>query len=273
MMETPIILTHCKLYHSLEEIIKNLDEILNAHEKKPIHIYLASPISYLKELSSRYDPELITIGSEMMLDISEGAFTASIAGRLLKESGAHFVLIGSDAERKLKDFRPDMIASKIVEARKNHVLPIVCVSDTQHDYADGNSKEVIKQHLLEAVKPLSPEEQQDLHIIYDAKWINNTNWASNSPGLITAHNHFLDAVKETFDPKLLDKIHLILPIPGYSKDLLPFTESSSAWGYSLGLLNLSFVQATKTIPKETKTKIELEIEETAPTKKPKPSCY
>ena len=120
----------------------------------------------------------------------------------------------------------------------------ICVSETEIEYNDGKSKQVIAEQLNESTAGLSPEQQSNLHIYYDAAWMNKSPWSAASKVIQNACNTFYEAVSQAFDPAILPTLHLIAPVPAYSNDLPKIIADLQAtphpfFGFSLGCVDSS----------------------------------
>ena len=136
-----------KMYKTIAEAIAFVDGLLPkiASFKNPL--FLAVPYTALWPLHEKCADSRLQIGAQNMCDASEGAYTGEIAGRMLKEAGASFVLLGHSERRKIFGETDALIRKKLERALKDQLLPIVCVGETLQEKEADKSEEVLQSQL------------------------------------------------------------------------------------------------------------------------------
>lgn len=125
-------------------------------------IDVALPLHYLIQAKAENLAPL-HLGANAMVSISPSAFTETVAGLLLKDVGAQFVLIGTHIDRK--NLISDLIHAKIDEAHAAGIQPILCVGENWTEYEAGRSEEVLQEQLNII------SNQNNLKIVYEAPWL------------------------------------------------------------------------------------------------------
>jgi len=236
-VQTPLLLAHYKAYHPIEETTKAIQTLLDLQFTSNLTACFAVPFTHIKPLSEKFKDHNVWFGGELMLNVSNGSFPAAVADKILKNSGANFVLIGSADERKIYTPYGLDLQKKITKAFASGVMPIVCVGETEQEYQDGLSKSVLTEQLTEFLHAMETEETHDLHILYDAGWISRSSWLASSQDLQNAYKAFQEAVNEVFPENLISRIKLIYAVPAFSSDLAQIMQTLPNAGYSLGLLD------------------------------------
>lgn len=85
---------------SMDDDIQLLNEISENGSKAFRSLLVALPFERMKQLSKQFPDAGIVFGASTMNRADDGQFTASIAGKMIKNNGGSFVLIGSRSERK-----------------------------------------------------------------------------------------------------------------------------------------------------------------------------
>lgn len=124
-----------------------------------------------------------------MNDASEGAFTGEIAGDMLKDAGARFVLLGHSERRHLYGEDDAFINRKVKRAVETGLQPILCVGETKVEYEGGQTHEVIERQLMEGLKDLQPSQLENLVIAYEPVWAIG-NGHSATPEIAQEVQHF-----------------------------------------------------------------------------------
>jgi hypothetical protein len=85
---------------SIDDDVQLLNEISENGAKAFRSLFVALPFDRMKQLSSQFPDSGIVFGASSMNRADSGQFTESIAGKMIKNNGGTFTLIGSRNERK-----------------------------------------------------------------------------------------------------------------------------------------------------------------------------
>lgn len=240
----------CKAYHSYEETLKNCQSFVEKYGNDLNQIYLSVPFTFIKPLSEAFSNSKVQIGADSMLPVEQKDFTESVSTKMLIDAKASFVLVGTAKEREyLKNLNASLkknanasLKNKLKHAIDAKINPFLCINDTEIEFHDGKSKEILKNELCDFVNELSEEQLKGLHIMYDAAWISKSFWEASDDILFNAINNFSSAVNEVLAPEILSTIHLIAPIPEGSPEFAQIIEKLKNppykfHGFSLGTIH------------------------------------
>lgn len=166
-----VIIGNWKMHKTVEEartFVKGLLSSFQPDEEKVVG--LAVPYTVIYPLSQDIQGTALLIGSQNMNDASEGAFTGEIAGIMLKEAGATFVLLGHSERRHLYGEEDAFINRKLKRAIKVGLWPILCVGETKQEYEDQRTHAVIERQLTEGLKDVPSDQLQHLIVAYEPIW-------------------------------------------------------------------------------------------------------
>ena len=240
---SPILLAQCKATHTAEEVAKLCDAFLTRSSQHGTP-YITVPYTLIDSMARKLNPNGSHIGAESLLDANEGSFTVTVAGQMLKEIGAEFVLVGTQQERQFLKGNGQSLKNKIDLALKTGITPFLCIGETLHEHHDEASKTVLTDQLKIMIDGLSPKQLNGLTIVHDAAWIYQGLWEADSKELQMAYQTFKDVVSEQFDPEVLSTLRLIPSIPVYSPSLaeIIIALQSPPFGFanfSFGVLDVS----------------------------------
>lgn len=170
MQRLPVITGNWKMHKTLEEAKTFVEQLLPVIEHINSKIYLAVPFTLIQSLSEQAKGNSLVIGAQNMNDASEGAFTGEIAGRMLKDAGAQFVLLGHSERRTLYHEDNAFINRKIKRAIECGLQPILCVGENSEEYEAGRSHDVIRAQLSECLEGIQLQNENDLIIAYEPMW-------------------------------------------------------------------------------------------------------
>jgi len=95
----------------------------------------------------------ILIGAQNLSSETEGAFTGQISGKMLKNIGASYSIVGH-SESRLQGEDDETILNKVQTAFDCDLIPILCIGENQDEYSEGGTEKKIKHQLTENLFPL-----------------------------------------------------------------------------------------------------------------------
>ncbi len=170
MNRIPLIAGNWKMYKTTaeaEEFISNLAEATGSAQRR---IFLAVPFLAIEGAVKAADKTKITIGAQNMHDQQEGAFTGEVSGRMLKKSGAAFVILGHSERRQYFGESNAFIQRKLHRALVEGLMPILCVGELEKDRESGNYLNVLKAQLEECLQGLDAQQMTQITIAYEPIW-------------------------------------------------------------------------------------------------------
>jgi triosephosphate isomerase len=185
-----VIIGNWKMHKTIEEariFVKNL--LASSHLSETEIVGLAVPYTVIYPLSQEAKQTVLLIGAQNMSDASEGAFTGEIAGTMLKDAGAQFVLLGHSERRHLYGESDTFINRKVKRAVEVGIQPILCIGETKTEYENGQTHAVIERQLTEGLKDLQPHQLQKLIVAYEPMWAIG-NGHSATPEIAQEVQHF-----------------------------------------------------------------------------------
>ncbi len=185
-----LIIGNWKMHKTIEEARDFVKHLLDSYVPSPEKIIgLAVPYTALYPLAEETKGTSLLIGAQNMNDASEGAFTGEIAGKMLKEAGASFVLLGHSERRHLYCEDDAMINRKVKRALEAKLRPILCIGETEEEHQAGQTHAVVEKQLKEGLKDLTASQLEGLILAYEPVWaIGQGN--SASPAIAQDAQHF-----------------------------------------------------------------------------------
>jgi len=163
------IIANFKMNPSSIEEAKQLLELYKQEGKKNqnVDLIVAPPFLYLS-IAKQFNLEL---AAQNCFYEDQGAFTGEISPLMLKDLGVHYVIIGHSERRQLGETN-EMISKKIQAVLRNHLIPILCVGETQQERKEGKTQEVLKIQLEQALLPNKDYllQAEKIFIAYEPVW-------------------------------------------------------------------------------------------------------
>lgn len=165
-----IVAGNWKMYKTIEESIAFINELAPLVASTQNKVYLAVPFTTIQAAANVAKESQIVIGAQNMNDASEGAFTGEIAGKMLKDAGAKFVIIGHSERRRLFNESNAFINKKIKRALLDDLQIILCIGETRQEREDGKTNEILKKQIEESLFEITEDQLDQIVIAYEPVW-------------------------------------------------------------------------------------------------------
>ena len=223
-------------------LIKLLAKINGKNE-----VVICPPSPYLALSDFILKGSAVKLGAQNICDEEEGKNTGEISGKMIKDCGGDYVIVGH-SERRAK-FRETgrIINKKIKLALKNGLKVILCVGETTAEKNLGKTKEVIKNQVEEAFKGLYENELFNIIVAYEPIWAIGTGKTPSVKDVEGVAKHIRDAVCADFSPKA-EKIEVVYGGSVDNKNCSSFAKAKGINGLLVGGASLdvdNFAQICK----------------------------
>tara|TARA_B100000780_G_scaffold266864_1_gene223451 strand:- start:327 stop:1067 length:741 start_codon:yes stop_codon:yes gene_type:complete len=191
-----------KMYGSLSSL-NTLNKVIKFSKSKDINkgrLVYCPPYTLISSFSKKFNNCQIGIGAQNCHENEYyGPFTGSVNSRMLKNIGAHFVIIGHSENRE-KGENDKLINLKIKSALKAKLKVIFCIGETLNEKKKVKTKTVLSKQIkigLDGVKNKS-----HIFIAYEPIWAIGTGIIPESKDLLRTVNFIKSKFKGKI-PKVL----------------------------------------------------------------------
>src|SRR6267154_888170 len=170
MRRIPLVVGNWKMYKTTveaREFVSALSEVTASTQRR---IFLAAPFTAIQEAVDVAKGTKISIGGQNMHDQLEGAYTGEISARMLKGSGASFVILGHSERRQHFGETNALIHRKLLLALKEGLMPILCIGELIHERESGEYLKVLKLQLEECLQGLNAAQVAEVIVAYEPVW-------------------------------------------------------------------------------------------------------
>ena len=112
----------------------------------------------------------LIIAAENCNELDSGAYTGEVSVPMLKEIGITYCIIGHSERRTYYNETSEACAKKAKRLLQDNIIPILCIGETEKQYDDGLTSDVIKSQLHESLAGLTAEEVAKMVIAYEPIW-------------------------------------------------------------------------------------------------------
>lgn len=141
------------------------------------------PFTYLETARSALPLNAqLAIGGQNCAKDPQGAFTGGISAPMLADCGASYVILGHSERRQYMYETDDQVSAKMQAAYDAGLTPIVCVGETEQEYKDGKTLDVLACQLKQWVKGTAL-------VAYEPVWAIGTGRTPTGEEIAKAHLH------------------------------------------------------------------------------------
>ena len=177
-----------KMYGNLSSL-NSLDKVIKFSKSKDIQkgrLVYCPPYTLLSLFSKKFNNCQIGIGGQNCHENENyGAHTGYINSHMLKNVGAHFVIIGHSENRKNGE-SDKLINKKIKSAIKAKLKVIFCIGESITEKRKKKTKQVLSKQIKEGLKNI--RNKKNIFIAYEPVW-------AIGSGVIPKSKHLFDIVK------------------------------------------------------------------------------
>lgn len=206
-----VIAGNWKMYKTIVEARSFVETLAPLIQNSQAEVYLSVPFTAIYPTAQRVR-ELkapIVIGAQNMNDASQGAFTGEIAGKMVKEAGASFVILGHSERRRIFYEVDDLINKKVLRALQEDIQPLLCIGETLEEREKNQVEEVLRRQLEKDLHSLSKDALSRIMIAYEPVWAIGTGKVATPENIQSAHHFCRQVLSELWGDELAQKIAIL----------------------------------------------------------------
>lgn len=209
MKRPTIIAGNWKMHKTIQETIEFIQALALKVTKPTCQVLIAPPFTAISHAVMAAKGAPIMIGAQNMSDADEGAFTGEISLRMLKEAGAHFVILGHSERRTHFGETDEHINHKLRKAASEKFQAILCIGENQNEREAGHSEQVLKTQLDRGLESISPPHLEMLMIAYEPVWAIGTGKTATPELAQETHSAIRKHLEGAYGVSLAEKIPLL----------------------------------------------------------------
>ena len=128
-------------------------------------------------------------GQNLFWETKDGAYTGEISGRMLKESGCKWVIIGHSERRQYFHETDETVFKRIGAALASGLKPIVCVGELLQEREAGETNRVLERQFTHGIAGLTAEQFAHIVIAYEPVWAIGTGKTATPEIAAEAHRY------------------------------------------------------------------------------------
>ncbi|MFW6034787.1 MAG: triose-phosphate isomerase [Halothermotrichaceae bacterium] len=198
-MRKPFIAGNWKMNKTVseaEELVRALKEKVAGIDN--VEIAVCPPAIDLVSVQNVIEDSNIALGAQNMYWEDSGAYTGEIAGPMLTEIGASYVILGHSERREYFGETDEDVNRKVQAVFANGLKPIICVGETLEEREAGNTKDKVKKQVQADLEGLSAAQVEATVIAYEPIWAIGTGKTATAEDANEVIKYIRDLVREDF---------------------------------------------------------------------------
>jgi triosephosphate isomerase len=153
--------------HDSSIFVHKLAKEIDVH--RDVEVVLAPTLLALQSLSLQVDRRQFKLAVQNFYWRDFGAFTGEVSATQLRGL-VDYAIVGHSERRHVFHEHDKEIRSKVQAALRNNIRPILCVGETAHERAAGETNDKIHDQLLGGLANVTSEEFEEVVIAYEPVW-------------------------------------------------------------------------------------------------------
>lgn len=151
----------------------------------------------------------LKVGAQNCSDQLSGAFTGEVSAPMVKDLGAHFVLLGHSERRHVYGETDDFIAAKVKVALAEGLNVMLCVGETIEERRDGATETVCRRQLLSGLDGVERSDLDRVSIAYEPVWAIGTGETATPEQAGAVHTYLRGALGGQYDDGAADAMRIL----------------------------------------------------------------
>jgi triosephosphate isomerase len=173
-----------------------------------VEVAVCPPSVYLHDVGAALRGSHIALGSQNMYHTEEGAYTGEVSGKMLKDLGCRYVILGHSERRQLMGETDAQVNQKVHAALKVGLVPIVCVGETLDQREAGQTTSVVRTQCEGSLAGLSSEQASGIVLAYEPVWAIGTGKTATPAQAEEVHADIRALLTKLFNAETAQKIRI-----------------------------------------------------------------
>lgn len=180
------------------------------HDFDDVEVAVFPPFTDLRSVQSLVaaDRLPITYGAQDLSVHDNGAYTGEISGAFIAKLDARYALVGHSERRQYHHETDEVVAQKTIAARRNGLVPVICVGETADDLEAQGPAAVPVAQLSAVLETIAADldgvepDAAPLVVAYEPVWAIGSGQAASPEQAQQVIAHLRAAVADSLTPTL-----------------------------------------------------------------------
>lgn len=208
-MRKKLIVANWKMHHNTHQaslLLHKLTEKVESH--RDVEVVLSPNFLVLQSLSLQVNHRQFKLGAQNCYWRDEGAFTGEVSATML-HGLVDYVIVGHSERRHIFGEHDKDIRHKVQAVVRNKMKPILCIGETAHERADGETLHVIHDQLTSGLLNVTSDEIANISIAYEPVWAIGTGEPVKPEDLLVVATAIRKQIKALYGAKASEAVRIL----------------------------------------------------------------
>lgn len=231
-MRTPVIVGNWKMNTTVAEARQLVNEIRTELELlKNIEIIICPPFISIPAIKELLEGSSIKTGAQNMCFATKGAYTGEISPLML-HGLCEYVILGHSERRICFGETDEIINSKIQNALKHNLKPILCIGENSTEKESRKTEEILSKQLDKGLREII--QTKDLLIAYEPLWAIGTGTAANGDEANLTIKFIREKTAQIWSSNIAEDLRILYGGSVQSNNTIEFMSQSDIDGVLVG---------------------------------------
>lgn len=181
--------------HEASIFVHHLSKVISVHHD--VEVVLSPTTLALQPLSLQINRRQFKLAAQNFYFRDYGAFTGEVSASQLRGL-VEYALVGHSERRHVFHEHDKVIRDKVQAAIRNHLRPILCVGETAHERAQGETTEVLHDQIVAGLANITSSDLEHVVIAYEPVWAIGTGNNASPDDVVKAIRTIRSQIRHLF---------------------------------------------------------------------------
>ena len=192
--------------HEASLYVHKLEKLVKGH--RSVEVILAPTMLAIQTLSVQVNYRQFKLAAQNFYWRDHGAFTGEVSATQLRGI-VQYGLVGHSERRHVFHETDKDTRAKVQAAIRNGIKPVLCVGETAHERALGETSDIIHDQLIGGLANVTSEELEDVIIAYEPVWAIGTGNNATPSDVTSAVKAIRSQIKHLYGAKAAESIAVL----------------------------------------------------------------
>ena len=208
----PFIVANWKMNKSQKETATYIEAFVKSFKdiKHPLEVGLAPVFTSLSVAEQLLKGSNVRLCAQNVHWDDNGQYTGEISAPMLKELGVTHAIVGHSERRKFFGETNETVNKRLKACIKHGLGVILCVGETKQERETGNTKAVVKDHIINGLYGIAKEDfLRYVSIAYEPVWAIGTGLNATVEQAVEVHSFIRELINEVFGNGACDELRIL----------------------------------------------------------------
>ncbi len=211
-MRKKIVAGNWKMNMDLQEGLAFAESINEYFREKPstkAEVILCTPFIHLPGVAEILKTGNVFLGAQNCASEPAGAYTGEVSAKMIRSTGAEYVIIGHSERRTYYNEDDKILNSKTTLALASGLSVIFCCGEVKDEREQGKHFDVVKRQLEDGLFTLSADDIKRIIIAYEPVWAIGTGLTATPEQAQEMHQYIRRLVNEKYGSEYAEQMTIL----------------------------------------------------------------